>query len=79
MQHSAMSFAQPLVTYTFKITREPSYIITSYVMMAWLLVILSMMQFWIPEVHPPPPPTSPPPCRPLLTCSAYPLALPGER
>ncbi|EOD14459.1 hypothetical protein EMIHUDRAFT_211931 [Emiliania huxleyi CCMP1516] len=30
MQHSAMSFAQPLVTYTFKITREPSYIITSY-------------------------------------------------
>lgn len=57
MQHSAMSFAQPLVTYTFKITREPSYIITSYVMMAWLLVILSMMQFWIPEARPPPPPS----------------------
>jgi len=46
---SPVSLEQARVTYEFKIIRNPDFVITTYVMMAWLLVILTFMQFWIPE------------------------------
>jgi len=40
---------QSYVTFTYAIERDPTFALNAYVMMGWLLVILAMCAFWIPE------------------------------
>ena len=37
------------MSFAFYIERQPSFVISGYVLMGWMLAVLSMTQFWLPE------------------------------